>query len=562
MTNLGSAVLTIRTDLRELNQGLTAARGDLESFGQTAEDISTRVTFTQLAVSFDAVVQGASRLVGGIQGAYGHLTEFTQRLAYVEGDSISIKTVFGEASDSIFEFGRTASESVGLSAKAFNELVAPVGTLLTNVGGLTKTEAAAWAIDLAERASDLAFVFDTDVNSALAATEAAIRGQNEPIRQYGVAFNEAMVVTQALAMTGKESAEALTLQEKAMARLALVMEQTSEFAGLYAENQDLLFQKQQRMTAEVQNLSGELGAKLIPLNILLLDTFQSLPGEVQLAGFAIATFGGDAINVAAGIGQLAIGMVGLIAIAPGVGVALAAAFWPVLIIAGLVAITVAIYVFRDDILRAVNEVRDHVSRNWEQIASILLVLLGPIGLIGIAFIQLRDEILAVVNAISGPFNAARGTVESVANTIRQAIQWIIDKFNEAKALLSSPLSISVNLPSLGPIDNLISRLGTLKSLAGGISLGGISLSDVGGLLPGRQHGGPVSANRPYLVGETGPELFIPSHSGTIAAGVAGGGGVTINVAQMNIEDARRDTGPIADVAMSLVSALNRRGAGI
>ena len=31
----------------------------------------------------------------------------------------------------------------------------------------------------------------------------------------------------------------------------------------------------------------------------------------------------------------------------------------------------------------------------------------------------------------------------------------------------------------------------------------------------RQHGGPVYANRPYLVGEAGPEMFIPSQSGTI-----------------------------------------------
>ena len=31
----------------------------------------------------------------------------------------------------------------------------------------------------------------------------------------------------------------------------------------------------------------------------------------------------------------------------------------------------------------------------------------------------------------------------------------------------------------------------------------------------RAVGGPVSANRPYLVGERGPELFIPNQSGDI-----------------------------------------------
>ena len=42
----------------------------------------------------------------------------------------------------------------------------------------------------------------------------------------------------------------------------------------------------------------------------------------------------------------------------------------------------------------------------------------------------------------------------------------------------------------------------------------------------RQHGGPVRAGRPYMVGERGPELFVPSRSGRIEPnGSSGGGGV-------------------------------------
>jgi hypothetical protein len=33
--------------------------------------------------------------------------------------------------------------------------------------------------------------------------------------------------------------------------------------------------------------------------------------------------------------------------------------------------------------------------------------------------------------------------------------------------------------------------------------------------PGRATGGPVSAGRGYLVGERGPELFVPSSSGRV-----------------------------------------------
>jgi phage-related minor tail protein len=41
--------------------------------------------------------------------------------------------------------------------------------------------------------------------------------------------------------------------------------------------------------------------------------------------------------------------------------------------------------------------------------------------------------------------------------------------------------------------------------------------------PGRATGGPVSPGRAYVVGERGPELFVPTSSGSIATGSGGGG---------------------------------------
>lgn len=68
---------------------------------------------------------------------------------------------------------------------------------------------------------------------------------------------------------------------------------------------------------------------------------------------------------------------------------------------------------------------------------------------------------------------------------------------------------------------------------GGGFLGGIA----DGLI-GKQKGGPVNRNTPYLVGERGPELMIPSASGTIIPNHKMGGGsqstnVTVNI---NAED--------------------------
>ena len=65
----------------------------------------------------------------------------------------------------------------------------------------------------------------------------------------------------------------------------------------------------------------------------------------------------------------------------------------------------------------------------------------------------------------------------------------------------------------------------LDKLLGGAGNGGGGLSAglggiLGGLLglPGRATGGPVSPGRPYLVGERGPEMFVPTSAGRVEAG--------------------------------------------
>lgn len=46
---------------------------------------------------------------------------------------------------------------------------------------------------------------------------------------------------------------------------------------------------------------------------------------------------------------------------------------------------------------------------------------------------------------------------------------------------------------------------------------------------GRAGGGPVDAGTPYMVGERGPELFVPSKGGTIVPNGAGGSRLTVNI---------------------------------
>ena len=48
--------------------------------------------------------------------------------------------------------------------------------------------------------------------------------------------------------------------------------------------------------------------------------------------------------------------------------------------------------------------------------------------------------------------------------------------------------------------------------------------------PGRSHGGPVAAGRSYVVGERGPEMFVPSQGGRIEPVRAGARDVRVSIA--------------------------------
>ena len=71
------------------------------------------------------------------------------------------------------------------------------------------------------------------------------------------------------------------------------------------------------------------------------------------------------------------------------------------------------------------------------------------------------------------------------------------------------------------------------------SIGGFFKSIFTTGIPGRAIGGSVQSGSPYMVGERGPELFVPSRSGSIVPNNKMGSGMVVNV------DARGASDPAA-----------------
>lgn len=96
---------------------------------------------------------------------------------------------------------------------------------------------------------------------------------------------------------------------------------------------------------------------------------------------------------------------------------------------------------------------------------------------------------------------------------------------------------------------------------GGGGLLGLATTAIQTLLgsPGRATGGPVAGGRAYMVGERGPELFVPSASGQVMAIGASGGARDVRVSVTINAPAGSEAGVLArsgrQVARAVRSAL-------
>ncbi|MES3095720.1 tail tape measure protein [Sphingomonas aerolata] len=99
-------------------------------------------------------------------------------------------------------------------------------------------------------------------------------------------------------------------------------------------------------------------------------------------------------------------------------------------------------------------------------------------------------------------------------------------FEELKGVALSALDAIAGAALKAGMGSLFGGSGLLGN-GGGL---GEALAGLVGGLPGRATGGPVSPGRAYVVGERGPELFVPSSSGRVEVGGGSAGVREVRVA--------------------------------
>ncbi|MGH2969538.1 MAG: hypothetical protein ACRDK0_10805, partial [Solirubrobacteraceae bacterium] len=418
--------------------------------------------------------------------------------------------------------GMTKREATGLAAN-FADLLVPMGftrkaaaDMSTNVVGLSGA-LAQWSGGTRSAA---------EVSEILSA---AMLGERDALQGLGISITQAEVDAKLLAAGQQDLTGKALQQAEALATQALVMEKSTDAQAAFATSSDTLAGKLQTSKARLKETGEEILATLTP----------ALATLAEIAAPAISA-------LADGFEKHALPKVKQF-------VEWFSNEGKFRILESALGVAEGFLTLAQTAIGAFREVTRHVLTFAENMVTGFALAMawhptwGPKLADAAAsvkgFAGKADEAFGAADAAVGSWNTAvrtmkdevhlKGDIAQLERKLRDAKTQLADKSltKERRAKVTADIGRLQHQLDRARTDlsNLRDRTVTIRARYVGVSVSGRNQR----LLEGRALGGPVAANRAFLVGERGPEVFVPGQSGTVVAnnrlrGMAtrGGGGDT------------------------------------
>jgi hypothetical protein len=209
-------------------------------------------------------------VVPGLIAAAGSVLVFTKGLmpaiqaaSDLQENTSKIEVIFGDAGRAVTDFAKTAARDIGQSQ---NQVLAAAGTFGTfgKAAGLAGDQLATFTNDFITLSADLASFNNATPDEAINAIGAALRGEAEPLRRFGVLLNDATLKSAALELGIYSGSGALTAQQKILAAQKVIYEQTGDAQGDFERTSDGLANQQRILSAQFENVKTKIGELLIP----------------------------------------------------------------------------------------------------------------------------------------------------------------------------------------------------------------------------------------------------------------------------------------------------------
>jgi len=520
------------------SKGMRQLNKQARAVGKTASTLNA--PFAAAAKGF-AIAAGAAVAVGGAMFAAARAAAEEDASIARLNAAISANTTLTDEQTKQMDTAIEARQNLAFSDDSLRDSLARL---------VPRTKDVSKAIELQAIAMDFARLRGIDLSTASDLVGKVFSGNTSILSRYGFTVEKGTTATQALAMIQKAAAGQAEAYGKttqgALESIQIAIDNTVEDIGrvvlpILAEVlttfRDEIMPRVKEFGIAFANAFTQAIDKLRPFITTMVT--QVLPAVIAVGGAIIGTlvtaltelgkFIGDntglvlaaaaaytaftiVVNAAAVALRAKVAIVALLnlslsALVASAGGPLAVA---VAVIAALVAGLIVAY-------NSSKEFRDIVDALFKALQPIIKVVVDLALLIGTTIVRAFGLAVSVVSELAkvlwddgnGPLAVALTAIGKVFEIITTPIRFFIGLVEGAIRVVQTLLNLANNLPFIG---GFLPAQGTRTKRESG-----------------RAAGGPVTGGQQYMVGEQGPELFVPNQSGSIVPNNSLGGQINVTV---------------------------------
>lgn len=258
--------------LGELTKKNEDASDSTEELGNSTKELGNQIENAgQKAVTFGDIFKAnilSDLVMDGVRKLKDEFVDFAKEGIELASDLTEVQNVvdvtFGDSSGTINNWAKQAATSFGMSELAAKQYTGTLGAMLKSQG-ITSDSVVQLSTDLVGLAGDMASFYNIDIETAFEKIRSGMSGETEPLKQLGINMSVANMEAYALAEGIEKPWKKMSQQEKTMLRYNYLLEQTADAQGDFARTSDSYANQQRIMELTLQNLSAELGEKLLPV---------------------------------------------------------------------------------------------------------------------------------------------------------------------------------------------------------------------------------------------------------------------------------------------------------
>ena len=254
--------------IKGMGQAADSATADFKQLDAAIDSVQAE----QASTGFGSVAGQIGKMTASLTAAYAAVQGFREAFLFV-GDAIKLASdlgetttkvgvIFGNNAQEIQSWARTTSTSFGQTTQQAMDAAATFA-IFGKAAGLSGGQLVGFSKNLVGLSADFASFYNTSPEEAITAIGAALRGESEPIRKFGVLLDDATLKAEAMKLGLYDGTGALDAQTKSLAAYNAILSQSTDAQGDFERTSDGLANQTRILSAEFTNLKTALGEGLI-----------------------------------------------------------------------------------------------------------------------------------------------------------------------------------------------------------------------------------------------------------------------------------------------------------